>query len=75
MQWNMYGNVNWPCIQQFPSIICLKYVSNLREIKGSESEALKTANLTHLEALNFDVYESLHYLKAEIDRMNGIQSP
>ena len=31
--------------------------------------------LTHLEALNFDSYEFLHFLKADIDLIDKIQSP
>ena len=32
----------------------------------------KYAILTHLEALNLDFYEFLHFLKAEIDQMKKI---
>ena len=38
----------------------------LREINFEDSRSAKFAILTHLEALNFDFYEVLHFLKAEI---------
>ena len=38
----------------------------LREIKVGKFRSLKCAILTHLEALNFDSYEFLPFLKAEI---------
>ena len=47
----------------------------LREISFEDSQSAKSAILTHLEALNFDFYEFLHFLKAEIDQMNKIHSP
>ena len=40
-----------------------------------ECRSSKTAILTHLETLNFDYYEFLHFAKAEIDKENKIQSP
>ena len=33
----------------------------LREIKVGKSRVSKSAILTHLEALNFDLYEFLHF--------------
>ena len=36
----------------------------LREINFEDSKSAKSAILTHLEALNFDFYEFLHFLKA-----------
>ena len=47
----------------------------LREINFSDSRNVKSAILTHLEALNSDVYEYLHFLKAEIYQINKSQSP
>ena len=47
----------------------------LREINFEESGSAKSAILPHLEAVNFDFYEFLHFLKAEIDQMNKIHSP
>ena len=47
----------------------------LREINFEDSRSAKSAILTHLEALNFDFYEFLHFLKAEIYQINKIQSP
>ena len=35
----------------------------------------KSAVLVHLGALNFDFYEFLHFLKAEIYQINKIQGP
>ena len=47
----------------------------LREIKFGDSRSSKSAIYTHLEALNFDLYEFLHFLKAEIYQINYFQSP
>ena len=47
----------------------------LREIKFGDSRSEKSAILPHLEPLNFDFYEFLHFLKAEIHQINKIQSP
>ena len=38
----------------------------LREINFEDSKSAKSAILPHLEARNFDFYEFLHFLKAEI---------
>ena len=38
----------------------------LREINFGECTSAKSAILTHLEVLNLDFYEFLHFLKAEI---------
>ena len=47
----------------------------LREINLWDSRSVKSAILTQLEALNFDFYELLHFLKVEIYQINKIQSP
>ena len=47
----------------------------LREINFEDSWSAKSAILTHLEALNFDYYACLHFLKAENDQINKILSP
>ena len=47
----------------------------LREINFEDSRSAQLAILPHLEALNFDIYEFLHFLKAEIYQINRIQSP
>ena len=47
----------------------------LREINLGDSRSAKSVILTHLEALNFDFYEFLHCLKAEISQINQIQAP
>ena len=39
------------------------YHSDLREINFEDSRSAKSAILTHLEALNFDFHEILHFLK------------
>ena len=46
----------------------------LREINLGESRSAKFAIFTHLENANFDFYEILHFLKAEIDQNIEIQS-
>ena len=47
----------------------------LREINFEDSRSAQLAILPHLEALNFDFCEFLHFLKAEIYQMNKIHSP
>ena len=47
----------------------------LREINFEDSRSAKYAILTHLEALNFDFYAILHFLKAEFFQIYQIQSP
>ena len=47
----------------------------LRETNFGESRSAKAAISTHLEALNSDFYEFLHFVKAEIYQINKIQSP
>ena len=42
----------------------------LREINFEDSNSAKSAILSHLEALNFDFYEFLHFLKASIYLIN-----
>jgi len=39
------------------------------------SSSAKSAILTHLEALNVDFHEFLHFLKAEIHQINKSQRP
>ena len=46
----------------------------LREINFGDSKSAKSAILTHLEDLNFDFYEFLHFLKAENDQIRKFQS-
>ena len=46
----------------------------LREINLWESRGAKSAIFTHLEDLNFDFYDFLHFLKAVIDQINLIHS-
>ena len=46
-----------------------------REINFWDSGSAKSAILTQLEALNFDLYEFLHFLKAEIYQTSKIQNP
>ena len=47
----------------------------LRENKFEDSSSAKSANFTNFEALNFDIYEFFHFLKAEINQINHFQSP
>ena len=47
----------------------------LREINFGGSRSAKSALLIHLETQNFDLYEVLYFLKAEIDQIDKIQSP
>jgi len=46
----------------------------LREINFGDSLRAKSAILAHLEALNFDFYAFLHFLKAELSLTNKILS-
>ena len=39
-----------------------------------DPRSAKSAISTHLEARDFEVYEGLHFLKAEIDQINKIQN-
>ena len=41
----------------------------LREINFGDSRSAKSGILTHSEALNFDSYVFLHFLKAEVDQI------
>ena len=45
----------------------------LREIKVGESGASKIAILIHLEGLNFQFYEFLHFVKAENDQKSKLR--
>ena len=45
----------------------------MKSIFGTSASA-KSAILTHLKALNFDLYGFLHFFKAEIYQMNKIHS-
>ena len=47
----------------------------LREIKFEDSRSAKTAISTHLEVLNFDFYELLHFLKDEIHTNQQTKPP
>ena len=46
----------------------------LREINFGGSRSAKSAISKHLEALNFDFCEFLHFLKAEIDQFNKFRA-
>ena len=46
----------------------------LREIIFGDSRNAKSAILTHLETLNSDLYEFLHFLKPETFQINTMQS-
>lgn len=47
----------------------------LLEINFWDSRSVKSAFLTHLESMEFDFYEVLHFLKVEIYQNNKIHSP
>jgi len=47
----------------------------LREINFGDSTSAKPAISTHLEGLNLNSYEFLHFLKAEIYQINKIHRP
>ena len=47
----------------------------LREINFEASWSAKSAILPHLEALNFDFDDFVHFLLVEIYQMNKIHSP
>ena len=46
----------------------------LREINFEDFRSAESTILTHLVPLNFDFYELLHFLKAEIDQNSKIQN-
>ena len=46
----------------------------LREIYIGDFRRTKCTISTHLEDMNSDFYEFLHFLKAEIDQINKIQT-
>ena len=56
---------------------CFFMTQILREIKFGQwhSRSAKSAILTHLQALTFELYEFLHFLKAEIQQINHFQEP
>ena len=48
----------------------------LREIKFGNFRSAKSANFTHLEALNFDFYDFLHLLKAHnLPKVTEMRAP
>ena len=47
----------------------------LREINFGDCTSAKSAISTHSEALDFDIYGFLDFLKAEICQINKIQRP
>ena len=57
------------------------FTKNLKIFWGTEiqsanaADSAKSAILTHLEGLNFDFYEFLHFSKAEIYQRNKTHSP
>ena len=56
-------------------MIFLNITQILREINFRDPRSAKSAILTHLESLNFDFYEFLHFSKAEIYQINKIMTP
>ena len=56
---------------EFSELLLLRiYVKSI----FGDSRSAKFAILTYLEALNFDSYDFLHFLKAVIDRTNNCQN-
>ena len=47
----------------------------LRESNFTESRSAESAVFAILKALNFDFYEFLHFLEAEIDQTNIFKAP
>ena len=47
----------------------------LREINFGDSTSAISAILTHLQALDFEFYEFLHYLMAEIKKSTKFRAP
>ena len=46
----------------------------LREINFEDSRSAQSTIFTHLEGLNFDFHEFLHFLKVEIDQINKFRA-
>ena len=59
---------------QCGNFIIFSIIQTLREINFEDSWNANSAILQHLEALNFDFYEFLHFVKAENYQMNNIHS-
>ena len=74
--WKIYVHILWYILvfAQCGNFIFFQH-SVLREINFEDSTSAKSAILTHLQALNFDIYEFLHFLKAAIWFFTKIQSP
>ena len=51
-------------------VVCI--IQILCEINFEDSWSAKSAIITHLEALNFDFYTFLHFLKVEIEQIGKI---
>ena len=47
----------------------------LREINCRDFKSVKLAILTHLEALNFDFYGFLHFLKLKMTKLTEFRAP
>ena len=43
-------------------------------VKFGDFRSAKTAILIHFQALNFDIYEFLHFLKAQVYQIHKIQN-
>ena len=60
---------------RFETVHSVEITQILREINFGDSKSAKSAMLTLLVALNFDLYEFFHISKAAIDQINKIQCP
>ena len=49
-------------------------IQNLQKIDFEDSRSAKSTTLTQLEALNFDSFEFLHFLKADFHQINQFQN-
>ena len=76
-----YMNVRYVCIQEQPNSfthLVFRHPVSLRyNMKPNfrDSRSAKSAILTQSEALNFEFWEFLHFLQAEIHQINKIQGP
>ena len=50
-------------------------IQNLREINFGNSRSAKFTILAHLVALNFDFYDILHFLEAQIYQITKFRAP
>ena len=54
---------------------CFSFTQILHELNIGDSRCAKSAILTHSEALNFEFYEFLHFLKAKMYQKTKFRAP